>query len=87
MPIPPTSFLEDEPIDGRKRAERRRRLAKTRKIPFHQREAVSVPDEQSQPSSVTVKGHTLFRKHEPIHNWGEIPCGASKSENDTSATV
>lgn len=86
IPLPPTSVSENDLIDGRKRAERRRRLANTRKVPFHQREAIPIPDEQSEFSSVPVKGHTLFRKQEPIHNWGEIPTGPRVLEKDTSTT-
>lgn len=84
VPLPPTSMPANESIDGRKRAERRRRLADSRKVPFHQREAGVVPEEHSQSSSVPVKGHTLFRKQETIHNWGEIPTGPRASEKDTS---
>jgi hypothetical protein len=69
IPLPPTVILEDEELDGRKRAQRRRRLATQRKVPFHQREAVpsSTGDEPA------TKGHTLYRQSEPIHNWGELP--------------
>jgi hypothetical protein len=69
MPLPPTS-ISDEPVDGRKRAKRRRQLATTRTVPFHQRESCA-----AQGDDTATKGHTLYRKQEIIHNWGELPEG------------
>lgn len=77
MPLPPTS-VSDEPIDGRNRSKRRRELASTRKIPFHQRESIPTS------SDIASKGHTLYRKQEVIHNWGELPTGPIEEEKDTS---
>jgi hypothetical protein len=77
MPLPPTS-MSDEPIDGRKRAKRRHQLATTRKIPFHQRESIPAQGDDN-----ATKGHTLYRKQEVIHNWGELPEGPVE-ETDTS---
>ena len=76
IPLPPTSDPEDEDLDGRKRAQRRRRLASTRKVPFHQRESSQTVGEGS-----STKGHTLYRKQEAIRNWGEIPEGLSSGKD------
>jgi len=78
MPLPPTS-VSDEPIDGRKRAKRRHQLATTRKVPFHQRESILAQGDDN-----ATKGHTLYRKQEAIHNWGELPEGPAE-ETDTLA--
>jgi hypothetical protein len=78
MPLPPTS-ISDEPIDGRTRAKRRRQLATTRKVPFHQRESFAAQSDDN-----GTKGHTLYRKQEAIHNWGELPIESSE-QNDTLA--
>jgi hypothetical protein len=78
MPLPPTS-ISDEPIDGRKRSKRRRQLATTRKVPFHQRESLPAQGDDN-----ATKCHTLYRKQEAVHNWGELPIGSSE-EKDTLA--
>lgn len=79
--MPPTLTSEDEILDGRKRAQRRRQLSSTRKVPFHQREAITSSD------GTSSKGHTLYHKHAVVNNWGELPGGPSdqKDANDTSA--
>ena len=74
MPLPPTS-ISDEPIDGRKRAKRRNQLATTRKVPFHQRESFHAQGDEN-----ATKGHTLYRKQDVIHNWGEIPEGPTEEK-------
>jgi hypothetical protein len=80
MPLPPTP-ISDEPIDGRKRAKRRQKLAATRKVPFHQRESLPAQGDDN-----ATKGHTLYRKQEAIHNWGELP-ESPVEEKDTSTEV
>jgi len=74
MPLPPTA-ISDDPNDGRKRAKRRHQLATTRKVPFHQRESFPTMSDDN-----ATKGHTLYRKQDVIHNWGELPEGPTEEK-------
>jgi ribonuclease P protein subunit RPR2 len=80
LPLPPTSTIEAESIDGKKRAQRRRRLADQRKVPFHQRESAPTTSDDKNGS----RGHTLFQNQVALHGWGETPISTEESEDNLS---